>query len=76
MNNFPMQPLSPEEQLRIICAMMTATEEKLRTAAKLLCRWLDLKDENAKKYVQAVVPQLSVWIGDNVRSGNVEHLFV
>ena len=56
--------------------MMTATEEKLRTAAKLLCRWLDLKDENAKKYVQAVIPQLSVWIGDNVRSGNVEHLFV
>lgn len=66
----------PEEQLQIVCAMMTTSEEQLRTAAKLLCRWLDLKDENAKKYVQAVVPQLSVWIGDNVRSGNVEHLFV
>ena len=66
----------PEEHLQIVYAMMTATEEKLRTAAMLLCHWLDLKDENAKKYVQAVFPQLNMWIGDNIRSGNVENLFI
>ena len=66
----------PEEQMQIICAMMTTSKEKLQNAAKLLCHWLDLKDENAKKYVQAVIPQLSMWNGDNVRSGNVENLFV
>ena len=62
--------------MQIVCAMMTATEEKLRTAAMLLCHWLDLKDENAKLYVQAVIPQLSMWIGDHIQSGNVENLFV
>ena len=66
----------PEEQMKILYAMMTTSEEKLQSAAKLLCHWLNLKDENAKKYVQAVVPQLSMWIGDNVRSGNVENLLV
>ena len=65
-----------EEHLQIVIAMLTATEEKLKSAAVLLCQWLNLKDENAKMYVQAVIPQLSMWIGDNVRSGNVENLFV
>ena len=65
-----------EGQMQIACAMLTATEEKLRYAAKRLCDWLDLKDENAKMYVRAVIPQLSMWIGDNVRSGNVETLFL
>lgn len=67
---------SPEEQMQIVFAMLTATEEKLRSAAELLCQWLDLKDENARMYVQAVVPQLSMWIGGNVRSRNVEALFL
>ena len=66
----------PEEHLKIAFTMLTATDEKLRSAAILLCKWLNLKDENAKMYVQAVIPQLSMWIGDNVRSGNVENLFV
>ena len=65
-----------EEQMQIIFAMLTATEEKLRSAAKRLCDWLDIKDENAKMYVQAVIPQLSMWIGDNVRSRNVDMLFL
>ena len=66
----------PEEQLQIVFAMLNATEENLKTATKLLCQWLNLKDENAKMYVETVIPQLSMWIGDNVRSGNVESLFV
>ena len=66
----------PEEQLQIVYAVMTATEEKLQTAAKLLCQRLNLKDENTKIYVQAVLPQLRMWIGGNIRSGNVENLFI
>ena len=65
-----------EEYMQIIVAMMSATEEKLRDAAKLLCQWLSLKDENAYMYVEAVVPQLTMWIGDNIRGGNLENIFV
>ena len=65
-----------EEHMQLIVALLGATEERLRDAAKLLCEWLNLKDENAKMYVQAVTPQLSMWIGDNIRSGNVEKLFI
>ena len=65
-----------EEHMQLIVALMRATEEGLREAAKLLCQWLNLNDENAKMYVQAVIPQLSMWIGDNIRSGNVEKLFI
>ena len=65
-----------EEHMQIIVTLTRATEEGLREAAKLLCQWLNLKDENAKMYVETVIPQLSMWIGDNVRSGNVESLFV
>lgn len=62
--------------MQVAYTMMTTSEEQLHTAAKLLCHWLDLKDENAKVYVQAVIPQLSMWIGDNLRCGNVENLFI
>ena len=65
-----------EEYMKIIVAMMSATEEKLRDAAKLLCQWLNLKNENACMYVDAVVPQLTMWIGDNIRGGNLENIFV
>ena len=65
-----------EEYMKIIVAMMSATEEKLRDASKLLCQWLNLKNENACLYVDAVVPQLTMWIGDNIRGGNLENIFV
>ena len=65
-----------EEHMQLIVALMSATEERLRAAAKLLCQWLNLKDENARMYVEAVVPQLTMWIGDNMWSGNVDNLFV
>lgn len=65
-----------EEQLQIVMTMLTTTEEKLKSASMLLCQWLNLNDKNAKMYVQAVILQLSAWIGDNVRSENVENLFI
>lgn len=65
-----------EEHMQLIVALMKATEERLKDAAKLLCQWLNLKDENARMYVESVVPQLTMWIGDNMWSGNVENIFV
>ena len=65
-----------EEHMQLIVALLSATEERLRDAAKLLYQWLNLKDENARMYVEAVVPQLTMWIGDNVRFGNLENIFV
>ena len=65
-----------EEHMQLIVALMRATEEGLREAAKLLCQWLNLKDENARMYVEAVVPQLTMWIGDNICGGNIENIFV
>lgn len=66
----------PEEQMQLMIAMLTATEEKLRTSAKRLCKLLDLKDENAQKYVTAMAPMLSMWTGDNVSNGNIGNIFL
>lgn len=65
-----------EEYMQLIVALLRATEERLRDAAKLLCEWLNLKNENARMYVESVVPQLTMWIGDNVRNGNLSNLFL
>jgi len=62
--------------MQLIVALMSATEERLRAAAKLLCEWLNLKNENAHMYVESVVPQLTMWIGDNVRNDNLGNLFI
>ena len=65
----------PEEHMQLIVVMMRSTEEKLKSATKLLCKWLNLKDENARMYVEAVIPQLTMWIGDNVRHCNLNNIF-
>ncbi len=64
------------EHMQLIVALLGSTDERLRDAAKLLCEWLNLKDENAYMYVESVVPQLTMWIGDNVRNGNLSNLFL
>lgn len=65
-----------DEQMKLMVTMLTATEGMLKNGARLLCEWLDLKDENAKGYVQSVVPQLSMWIGENLRTGNIGNIFL
>ena len=67
---------SPEERTRIVIALFRTTEDSLKAAAKRLCQWLRLKDENAEKYVEAVIPQLAMWTGHNVQNGNPDNLFV
>lgn len=57
------------EHRKLSAAWMHMTEEKLRDAAILLCQWLQLKDEAAKQYVKAVIPQLRIWIGTNSDAG-------
>ena len=61
----------PEEQMKLMIAMLTATEEKLKTALKRLCKLLELKDVNAGRYVDAAASMLSMWTGDNVTGSNL-----
>jgi len=65
--NVGLDPLTfePEEHMLLLIAMASATEETLKAAAIRLCRWLDLKNEQAEGYVQAVIPLLTLWIGSN-----------
>ena len=66
----------PNEYMQLLIVMLDITEDKLKTAGELLCQWLDLKDEDARRYVMSVIPQLNMWIGSNVRSGSIENIFV
>ena len=61
----------PEEHIKIISALANATEACLSDGAGRLCRWLNLADENARRYVHAIIPQLS-----SCRGSDIENLFV
>lgn len=66
----------PEEQMQLTAGLMGATEEKLKDAAALLCRWLALKSEDAKLYVEAILPQVMLWTGENVPDFDLGNLFL
>lgn len=65
----------PSEFGPLLHAMHEANMEKLTAAANLLCKWLNLKEENSKMYVHAIVPQMSLWIGDG-GPAYIEHIFI
>ena len=66
----------PEEHMELIVKLMMATEDKLMSAATLLCQWLNLKDKNACMYMKAIVPQLAMWTGNNVCNCNLSNVFL
>lgn len=66
----------PDEHMQLIVAMTKAHEDALYSAADLLCQWLNLKDENARRYVFAIIPQLSMWIGSKLNIQNIGNLFI
>lgn len=66
----------PDEYMQLIVAMIKANENALYSAAVLLCQWLNLKDDNARRYVFAIIPQLSVWIGGKLNIYNIGNLFI
>lgn len=65
-----------EEYMQLIFALLGATEESLRASAKRLCCRLDLRNEGAIMYVEAVAMQLAMWSGDNIRSCELDNLFL
>ncbi len=67
---------TPEDHLRIAAIMPNATDETLKAAAKVLFDWLDLKNDAAKRYAEAILPQLSLWIGGRIPSRDPENLFI
>lgn len=66
----------PDEHMQLIVAMVKAQEDTLHFAADLLCQWLNLKDENARRYVFAIIPQLSMRIGSNLNHGSIGNIFI
>lgn len=66
----------PDEHMQLIVAMVKAQEDTLHSAADLLCQWLNLKDENARRYVFAIIPQLSMRIGSNLNHGSIGIIFI
>lgn len=66
----------PEEQMKLMIAMLTATEEKLKSAARRLCVMLELKDGNARQYVGAAASILSMWAGENVTDCDIGNIFL
>lgn len=66
----------PEEHIALIAALMRTPEEKLKDGAKRLCRWLNLNQEDACRYVEAVIPQLTMWIGGGMLLENVQNIFL
>ena len=65
-----------EEHLQLTVALISATKENLKDASRLLCQWLNLKVENARMYVDAVIPQLTMWTGSNIQYCNLDNLFI
>ena len=65
-----------EEHMQLVVALMRATEDRLKDAAKLLCQWLHLKDEYARIYVEAIIPQLTMWLRDNICNSHLSNLFL
>ena len=66
----------PEQQMKLMIAMLTATEEKLKEASNSLCNQLNLTDRSARRYVQAIVPMLSMWTGSNLANCNIGNIFL
>lgn len=66
----------PEEHIGLIVALMHAPEEKLKDSAKRLCQWLNLKQEDACRYVEAVIPQLIMWIEGGMLHEDVHNIFL
>lgn len=67
---------SPEEHFQIILALTKGGEKKLGSAVHTLCRWLNLKDENAVIYVNAAKSLFAPWINDGISVGSIDRLFV
>lgn len=67
---------APQDYVSLVEAMLCADGKALENAAKTLCQWLALKDENARLYVRAVVPLLSRWTGNAILNADVETLFL
>lgn len=66
----------PDEHMRFTVAMIKARENTLHSAAKLLCQWLNLKDENAKRYVFAIIPRLAMWVDGNPNRESMGNIFI
>ena len=64
------------EYRSLMAVMRSSTKGNLMRAAKELCRLLNIGDENARLYVEAIVPLLRAWTGENMRLDGLSNLFI
>ena len=67
---------TPEERMALLIALLSATEDKLKAAARELCQQLGLKDEHAKMYVEAVIPLLTMRLDSQRHLEHLDNLFL
>lgn len=67
---------TPDEYSQLICSMANASDETLYSAAEDLCQQLNIIDDNCRKYVYAIMPQLSIWTDKRANMGNIANLFI
>ena len=65
-----------ENRISLMVAMMGSTKDELKNSAKILCQWMNLKDENTRMYVEAIIPQLTMWTGKNMQFECLNNLFI
>ena len=65
-----------EEYLQLMHALKYATQDTVKAAAKRLCQWLGVKDENVAAYVKTVIPQICMWIGELSDTVYLENIFI
>ena len=64
------------EYQSLMAAMRRAAKGDLRKTVRTLCRLLNIGDENARLYVEAIDPLLSAWTGENMRLEGLSNLFI
>lgn len=57
-------------------AMKCMTSNELDRCAETLCQLLKLDDENARKYVNAIIPQMKLWTGTDIGIDQLNRLFI
>ena len=64
-----------EERMQLMIILTSTSEDELKNAVKVLCKWLTLTDHNACKYIENVIPQITQ-IRNIINAENIAHIFL
>ena len=64
-----------EERMQLMIILTSTSEDELKNAVKVLCKWLTLTNHNACKYIENVIPQITQ-IRNIINAENIAHIFL